>query len=158
MVDISRELESIASDILGERVRDSVVSAMKKIFETGVSNVDDEPEENSEHPARSGGIYNAIRKKESSVDKVLITVPETGWENDTENSFYHEVSVAEVNERTKLDIIPTSELMITLRSNGIAAIWIENDDGYIYVCTMGLQPTIPLSFYCEINEGVRVNG
>lgn len=155
MPNISSELSSILYDTYGEQVRDSTVKAIKTINNYGIGTVDSAPTPYSQHPAKSGGIYDAIQLAANEVDQITISV--SGSWTDSE-PYSINISASGIASMTKVDIIPDSALIAQMREDGIRAIWIQNNGGALTAYTLGGKPSVALSLTCEIAEGVIQNG
>lgn len=153
MPDISTELETIETALLGEKVRDGVVNAIRKINNEGLLTVDNLPEENSEHPVYSGGVYNAIQMKKRQTKTVTVVIDSNGW-TQTE-PYTKNVTIPGATMNTKVDIIRESSLINYLIDNFIVAVWFENDGGSISIKTIGAAPKSSfLVLKCILTEGV----
>ena len=148
MPDISTELETIESALLGEKVRDAVVKSIRKINNEGLLTVDNLPEEDSEHPVYSGGVYNAIEEKKRRTKTVTVNVSATGWSQS--EPYTKSVSIPEVAETTKIDIIRELSLITFMQNNFIIAMWFENDDGVVSIKTLGAAPSSDFLLKCII--------
>lgn len=151
MPDISSELAIIQLASYGEQVRDAVTSAMKKINNLGIGTVDDAPIQNSVHPAKSGGIYDALQQEANQIDRVTVTL-QTGWSSS--EPFTKSFSITGVTANTKIDIIADSTLFNAMIQQSIRALWIQNNNGSLTAYALGSKPTSVLTFDCELTEGV----
>lgn len=157
MPDISVEIDSIETDIRGENVRDSAVSAIKKINTEGLNTVDEAPVEGSIHPALSGGIYSAIEAKKSETNIITVEVDDTGWSSTS--PFTKIIEIPDITSTTKIDIIPNITLLELLLANNIASMWFENDNGTVSLKIIGeTVPSITMVLKCQLLEGESVNG
>ena len=152
MPDISSELSSILYDTYGEQVRDSTVKAIKTINNYGIGTVDSAPTPYSQHPAKSGGIYDAIQLAANEVDQIMISVA-SDWT--TSEPYSKSLNVSGITSLTKVDIIPDSALIAQMREDSIRAIWIQNNGGALTAYTLGGKPSVVINL---IAEGVIQNG
>jgi hypothetical protein len=81
MADISKEIADIELAARGEEVRDSIISALRKIYshvtgEMSFQDFDSTPTENSLHPVTSHGLYIVIQELLSQINALTARVEE----------------------------------------------------------------------------------
>lgn len=58
----------------------------------------------------------------------------------------------EITNHSKVDIQPDSEVIDSLISDGVRAIWIDNEDGILKIYAVGGTPSEPFDTQCTVTE------
>ena len=142
--------------------------------------MDETPTEGSEHAVKSGGIKTALDAKQdtlqydsaptpnssklvtsggmwaaisgiSSVESIQeITLDRDDW---TGNGPYtQEVSIQGVTAASKIDIQADAAAISQLLSDGVRAVWVENNNGTVTVYSIGAVPTEDITLQCSIEN------
>lgn len=78
----------------------------------------------------------------------------TTWEGSGPYTQVVTISGAAVNANSKIDIQPDSTALAQLISDGVTALWIQNDNGTLTAYAMGAAPTVALTLQCVITMTV----
>jgi len=62
------------------------------------------------------------------------------------------VTIQGATARTKVDLQPDATTLEQLVSDGVTAIWVENDNGTLTAKTIGAAPTAQLSMQCTLTR------
>ena len=142
--------------------------------------MDETPTEGSEHAVKSGGIKTALDAKQdtlqydsaptpnssklvtsggmwaaisgiSSVESIQeITLDKDDWTGN--GPFIQEVSLQGVTAASKIDIQADAAAISQLLSDGVRAVWVENNNGTVTVYSIGAVPTEDITLQCSIEN------
>lgn len=111
---------------------------------------DEAPQANSTNPVKSRGIYSALGDCQTKLWKTTLSLAATGWSNS--DPYYQTVTITGVTANSMIDVQPTSAVLSQLQTDGVTAIWVENDNGTVKVYVKGAKPTAALSLQATVTE------
>ena len=111
---------------------------------------DEAPQANSTNPVKSRGIYSALGDCQTKLWKTTLSLAATGWSNS--DPYYQTVTITGVTANSMIDVQPTSAAFSQLQTDGVTAIWVENDNGTVKVYVKGAKPTAALSLQATVTE------
>ena len=98
----------------------------------------------------SGGMWAAISGI-SSVESIQeITLNRDDWTGN--GPFIQEVSLQGVTAASKIDIQADAAAISQLLSDGVRAVWVENNNGTVTVYSIGAAPTEDITLQCSIEN------
>lgn len=179
MANLNAELRTIQLATRGEQVRDAIVDALRKIDEQsdvtvdaalsgssgnpvenravyaalqgkqGVLSFDAQPTSGSSNCVTSGAVYTALQRKQGGIQLSTVSLS-TDWEGS--DPYRQVVSIPGTTPHSKIDLQPDADLLAQLVSDGVTALWIENDAGTLRACALGAAPSSGLEVQCTITE------
>ncbi len=111
--------------------------------------MDAAPTEGSTNPVESGGIYTAIHTLRASTEKASVSLT-VEWEG--EGPYTQAVTIEGATAATKVDLQPDEEAIAQLISDGVKALWVENDGGVLTAVAYGAAPTAAMSIQCTLQS------
>jgi len=110
---------------------------------------DDVPIHDSNNPVKSKGIYNSIKGLHRTILASSVTLGTTWSGNDPYTQI---VTISGATAWSKVDIQPDDEVLAQLISDGVRAIWIENDDGVFTAHAIGGVNTESVTLQCTLED------
>jgi len=92
--------------------------------------------------------YRYLANRPLSVASVTIGLP---WSGNSE-PYSNVVTIQGVTANTKVDLQPNAAVLAQMASDGVTALWIENDNGTLTAKSMGAWPTAALTMQCTLTE------
>ncbi len=179
MSDISTDIRIIQQASRGEEVRDAIVDALMNIDNRTAVTVDDALSESSENPVQnravnaalggkqdalvfdqapasgsgnvltSGAVYEALMEKQGGM-RIESVVLSALWEGS--GPYTQAVTIPDTTEHSKVDIQPDAAVLSRLISDGVTALWIQNDAGILTAYALGAAPASALTVQCSVTE------
>lgn len=110
---------------------------------------DDVPVMDSENPVKSGGIYTSLRGLHRTVMASEVTLGTT-W---TGNGPYTQtVIIPYATSYSLVNLQPTDAALAQLISDGVRAMWIENNNGTLTAHAVGGVNSVELTMQCTVED------
>lgn len=149
MADITNEIAAIQVATTGAAIRAALVDALEAINTDQSWTADDVPTEDSDNLVKSGGIYSAIQaiKKKVIISSISLSISWSG-----SDPYSQEITIAEGTASSKIDIQPDATILQQFLTDGVLAMWVENNNGTFTAYTIGAHPSTNLTIQCTITE------
>lgn len=149
MADITNEIAAIQVATTGAAIREALIDALEAINTEQSWTADNVPTQNSDNLVKSGGIYSAIQaiKKKVIVGSISLGTTWTG-----SDPYSQAVSITGGTATSKVDIQPDATVLQQFLTDGVLAMWVENNNGSFSVKTIGAYPSVSLTLQCTITE------
>jgi len=119
---------------------------------------DDSPEEGSNNPVKSGGVYSSIQNAEEKVKlrQKSVTLVSSSWVG---NGFWTQSFPANgysVTENTRVDLSCNRENMGKLLNSGTESVYVSNDGGVLVVYATGAKPSTDIVVLADFQEVIVI--
>ena len=112
-------------------------------------NFDAVPTSGSENPVYSGGVYSALATRQAGIWRATINLTDA-WSGS--DPYTQTVTIPGVSANSLIDLQPDATVLARLLSDGVTAIWVDNDNGDVTVYCLGAPPSTVFSIQCTITE------
>ena len=106
------------------------------------------PTQNSGNPVTSGGMWAVLAGVSSVVRLYNVTLNKNNWSGN--GPYSQAVTLQGVTANSKVDIQASSATIAQMLSDGVQALWIENNAGTLTAYCIGAVPTENLAVQCSV--------
>ena len=107
------------------------------------------PAEGSNNPVASGGIYAALQNKQDGIRISTLSLAAT-WNGS--GPYTQEITIPGTTQNSKVDLQPDAAVLTQMLTDGVTALWVQNDAGTLTIYALGAAPTQAISVQCSMTE------
>jgi hypothetical protein len=94
--------------------------------------------------------YRYLDNRPFKVDTVTLSA--SSWQEDGTGVYGQEVAVDGVTANGKVDLQPGASVLSQMASDGVRALWVENDGGTLTAYALGACPSASMAVQCVVTE------